>query len=168
MSKEIVWPYINRFIKIFLVSLIFVFIITELTFKVQNYNIDRGPKVIELVIPVGTAARVEKGENVPSIPDEMIFVLGDVLQVRNDDNVTHELGPILVPAGSVGSMPMDLAENITLSCSFNAANYLGVDVRIPTTLKTRLIALSFAAPSTAIIAFFYSLAYRPVFPDKEE
>jgi hypothetical protein len=167
MNKEIVLPYVIRFIKIFLVSLVFVFAITEFTFKVQNYNIDRGPKVIELVIPAGTAARVEKGENVPSIPDEMIFVLGDVLQVRNEDNVTHELGPVLVPAGSVGSMPMDLAESITISCSFNASNYLGVDVRTPTTLQTRLVALSFAVPSTAIIAFFYSLAYRPVFPDKE-
>jgi hypothetical protein len=47
----------------------------------------RAPKEIVLTIPAGTAERVSRGEQPPSIPQNMIFVVGDILLVDNQDVV---------------------------------------------------------------------------------
>jgi hypothetical protein len=57
---------------------------------------------------------------------------------------------------------MDHADNIAVSCSFRPSAYLGLDVKEPTTLRTRLVGLSFAVPPTAVMLFLYSLAARPI------
>src|SRR3990172_6984593 len=63
---------------------------------------ERPPQAIELTIPAGTAERVAAGEASPSIPSGLEFVVGDTLVVHNQDSVSHELGPIWVPAGGAG------------------------------------------------------------------
>lgn len=168
LKKEYVKLYAIRFLKILTVSAILIFIMNEASFYFLENNIDRGPEVIELVIPAGTAELIAAGGDVPSIPDAMIFVIGDVLVVRNEDQVTHELGPVVVPPGSTASLPMDAAENLAMACSFSSSSYLGVDVREPTDWKTRVLALLFAVPPTAVIAFLYSLALRPMGEDSKE
>lgn len=155
-------PYLRRLGIILGVSIIVSAIINEAAFRLQPGNVDRNAMTIELVIPAGTAEKVAAGEAVPAIPEEMVFVLGDVLVVRNEDVETHVLGPLLVPPGTSASMSMDQAENIALDCSFQASSYLGVEVKAPTTLKTRLLALSFAAPPTTVVLFLYSLATHPI------
>ena len=94
-------------------------------------------------------------------------MLGDVLEVENRDNVSHQLGPIWVPPGSTGSLVMERANNFAYSCSFQPSRYLGLDVREPTTMGTRFIALSFAAPTMTALAFLYSLLVFPVDKKKE-
>lgn len=162
LKKEIVRFYVIRFLKIMAVTSILIFIMNEASFYFLGNIINRGPETIELVIPAGTAELVAAGEDVPSIPDEMIFVIGDVLVVRNEDQATHELGPVVVLPGSTASLPMDVAGNLAMACSFTSSNYLGVDVREATDWITRIVALLSAAPPTAVIAFLYSLALSPV------
>ena len=60
----------------------------------------RPPQEIVLTIPAGTAERVSRGEQPPSIPQNMIFVVGDTLVVNNQDAVDHKLGPVWIPANS--------------------------------------------------------------------
>jgi len=168
LSSRKLRPYILRFLKIFFVSLVVIFTISEVSFRVLKFNIDRGPERIEMVIPLGTAAKVASGEEAPGIPDEMIFVLGDVLVVFNEDVVTHELGPLLIPAGASASFPMDAAETLALSCSFTSGKYLGVDVREPTDWETRLLAMFFSVPPTATLIFLYSMAVKPVDTGKKD
>src|SRR5215208_1130092 len=60
----------------------------------------RAPKEIVLTIPAGTAVQVSRGEQPPSIPQNMIFVVGDTLVVNNQDTVDHKLGPLWIPANS--------------------------------------------------------------------
>lgn len=155
-------PYLKRLAIILVASLAFVAVFNELTFRLLKEDFDRPPKAIELVIPAGSAAKVTAGEDIPSIPEEIVFVVGDVLVVRNEDSVDHQLGPIWVPAGSTASLVMDKKENLAYSCSFQTSRYLGLDVRQPTTLQTRLIGLSLAGPTMAALIFIYSLAIRPI------
>lgn len=163
-NKPSLHPYLTRLGLIFVVCLVSVALFNEIVFRLQKEDHDRSPQIIQLVIPVGTAERVATGEPVTEIPSEIVFVVGDVLEVVNQDFVDHELGPIWVPAGSTGRLSMDKADNLAYSCSFQETRYLGLDVREPTTLSTRLLGLSIAAPTMTALIFIYSLAAWPVSP----
>ena len=157
-------PLAMRIAIILIVSIVAVAGINEGAYLLLKDRGDRAPQTVELVIPEGTAERVAAGEETPSIPDEMVFVVGDVLQVGNQDSVDHQLGPIWVPAGSSGSIVLEQADKFAYQCSFQTSRYLGLDVRVGTTAKSRIQALLLAAPPTAVFLFIYSLL---VFPIKE-
>ena len=168
MRRSDLKPYLKRLRLIFLISLVLVVVISEVGIRLQRENTARAPQTFELMIPAGTADQVERGEEAPGIPSELSFVLGDILLVQNLDSVTHTLGPLLIPSGASAQMPLDQAENLAVSCSFTPNNYLGIDVRTPTTLNTRLTALSFAVPPTTVMLFIYSLAAFPMGSKDEE
>ncbi len=160
-NKKII---VLRIAIILFISIILVGAINEGAYLLLREKSDRVPQTIELVIPDGTAERVAAGEETPTIPDEMVFVVGDVLQVVNQDSVDHQLGPIWVPAGSSGSIILEQADKFAYQCSFQPSRYLGLDVRVGTTAKSRIQALLLAAPPTAVFLFIYSLL---IFPMKE-
>ncbi|HLA88745.1 MAG TPA: hypothetical protein VJL10_12030, partial [Anaerolineales bacterium] len=76
---------IKRILISLLIGLVIGTAINETTFIFLRETA-RAPKVIELVIPDGTAERVARGETPPTIPDSMTFVVGDTLLVKNDDS----------------------------------------------------------------------------------
>ncbi len=162
IEKETVRRYALRFVTILVVAAFVSWGLSEIAFRTQRYNIDRAPQTIEITIPSGTAEKVARGQEVNSLPQEMVFVLGDVLVVHNQDLVSHELGPLFIPSGTSASLPMDNVDNYAASCSFQPTSYLGLEVKEPTTWRTRLLAVSFAAPPTAVMAFLYSLVIRPI------
>ncbi len=154
----------RRFLLLFVISSALVWLVSEVAFQLQKGQNDRAPQVLELVIPYGTAAEVSAGHKVPEIPEEMVFVVGDMLVVRNEDESDHQLGPLWVPAGASASLLMEKAERTAYSCSFQNTKYLGLLVQEPTTLGTRLAALALAAPATAMFMFVYSLIIWPLTP----
>lgn len=164
MKKSQVGVILERFLAVLLVSFLLVLAISELGFRLQvlGGDTDRLPQEVELVIPAGTADRVAQGEAVPALPDEMTFVVGDVLVVRNQDAVGHELGPVLVAPGSSARLPMEQAEHFALSCSFQPSRYLGLEVREASTLSIRVLAILYAVPPTVVMFFIYSLAIWPL------
>lgn len=155
-------PYLIRLGIISLIAFVFAFAFNEATYALQKEPTDRAPETIQLVIPAGTALKVAAGEPVPAIPDEMVFVVGDVLEVVNQDSVSHQLGPIWVPAGVTGSLVMNQVEKVTYSCSFQRRQYLGLDIRPSTTISTRILALGLTVPTLAALLFLYSLAAFPL------
>ena len=155
-------PYVVRLLVVLGLSLVFVTLFNEAVYLLQKDQSDRAPKTIELVIPAGTARQVEAGEKVVSIPSEISFVVGDVLEVKNMDDVNHQLGPVWVPPGASARLEMKQAEKMAYTCSFQTTRYLGLDVRQPTTLGTRLTALAVAAPTMTSLLFVYSLLVFPV------
>ena len=157
-------PYLTRLSVILVVALVFVLTVNEVFFLVQKDKNDRAPQTMQLVIPAGTAKLVENGQAAPSIPEEMVFVVGDILEVKNEDSVDHQLGPIWVPPGTIGSLQLEDANKYAYSCSFAPSRYLGIDVREATTVGTRLVALIFATPPMAIFLFIYSLLVFPIKP----
>ena len=105
----------------------------------------RAPREIVLTIPVGTADQVARGEQPPSLPENMTFVVGDRLVVTNEDSVDHKLGPLWIPANSSAQLALDQEENLAYECSFQPGKYFGLDVREPLTPRTRLFGIIYVA-----------------------
>lgn len=60
----------------------------------------RPPERITYVIPPGTAERMQSGQLVDDvIPEYLDLVVGDTIEVTNQDETTHQFGPIVVRAG---------------------------------------------------------------------
>jgi hypothetical protein len=116
----------------------------------------RPPQEIVLTIPAGTAEQISRGEQPPSIPENMIFVVGDTLVVENEDAVDHKLGPLWIPANSSARLSLDEKENLAFECTFQPGNYLGLDVREPLTFSTRLYGILFAGLPMSIMIALYS------------
>ena len=154
--------YIKRFVYILIASILFVGFVNESTHNILKEKTDRPPKTIKIIIPEGTSDRVEKGEFVPTIPTEFTFVIGDTLEVHNQDNVPHELGPLFIPVGTSASLRIEDANKYALGCTFQPSKYLDIDVRTRTTAATRLKAFGIAAPPMAMFLFVYSLILVPI------
>jgi len=167
MNKLDIGPYLTRLVITTVISVVIVAIISEAAYLLQKEKTDRPPQTIQLVIPAGTAERVAAGDETPSIPEKMVFVTGDVLQVKNEDASAHQLGPIWVPAGASGSLELGEPNKYSYTCSFNSERYFGLDVRQPTTLGTRLAALGIAVPPTVAFLFIYGTLVFPIKPKQK-
>jgi hypothetical protein len=117
----------------------------------------RPPQEIVLVIQDGTAEQVARGEQPPSIPDNMIFVVGDTFTIKNEDSVDHKLGSLWIPANSSAQLHLEEEESLAFECSFQPGNYFGIDVHEPLTLNTRLYGILFAGMPMAVLIALYSL-----------
>ena len=116
----------------------------------------RAPREVVLVIPAGTAEQVARGEQPPSIPANMTFVVGDRLVVNNQDSTDHKLGPLWIPANSSAQLSLDQEENLAYECTFQPGQYFGLDVRQPLTPSTRLYGIVYVAIPMAILIALYS------------
>lgn len=158
-------PYIRRISLAMLLGLVFGFALNEISFLfIKETN--RAPMTVTLSIPDGTAAAIERGEEPPSIPEEMIFVVGDVLVVENNDNVNHQLGPMWIPAGGTASLSLEEEQNYTYTCTFNPSSFFGLEVQEPVTIWTRISGMLFSGVPFGAILALYSLIIWPI--KKEE
>lgn len=121
----------------------------------------RAPREIVLTIPEGTAQQVARGEQPLSIPENMTFVVGDRLIVRNEDSVDHKLGPLWIPANSSAELALDQEESLAYECTFQPGQYFGLDVREPLTASTRIYGIVYVALPMAILILLYSLVFTP-------
>ena len=121
----------------------------------------RPPREIVLTIPAGTSEQIARGEQPPSIPENMTFVVGDRLVVTNQDVVDHKLGPLWIPASSSAQLSLDQEENLAYECSFQPGKYFGLDVREPLTPRTRIFGIIYVALPMAILFALYSLVVTP-------
>ncbi len=112
-------------------------VINEITFFFLGES-SRGPQVVELVIPPGTSEMIKRGEQPPSLPAAMSFVLGDVLLIRNEDHVDHQLGPLWIPAQREARLSLTTTGAFSSNCSFQPNSTLNMEVREPLTLWMRL------------------------------
>jgi len=135
-----------------LIGMAFGALLSEVAFALQKETA-RAPKTITLTIPEGTAAQVARGEQSSAIPQDMIFVVGDTLVVKNEDSADHKLGPLWIPAHSSAQMSLGEAQNILVECSFQPTNYLGLDVRQSLTWGTRLFGIIFAGLPLSLLIF---------------
>ena len=121
----------------------------------------RPPREIVLTIPAGTADQIARGEQPPTIPENMTFVVGDRLVVNNEDAVDHKLGPLWIPAKSSAQLALDQEASLAYECSFQPGNYFGLDVREPLTPRTRLFGIFYVAIPMMILIALYSLVVTP-------
>ena len=116
----------------------------------------RPPQEVILTIPAGTAEKVARGEQPPSIPQDMVFVVGDTLVVKNEDNVDHKLGQLWIPASSSAQLALNEEQNMAFECSFQPDNYLGLNVRQSLTFGTRIYGGLYAGIPLGILILLYS------------
>lgn len=116
-------------------------VISEATYFFLRGGEGRTPEVIQIVIPAGTSEKVRNGQAEPSLPTAMTFVVGDTLVVKNEDTVTHQLGPLYVPPGTSASLQLEATQKYAATCSFQPGRYFGLDVRAPLTLQTRIVGI---------------------------
>ena len=129
--------------------------LSEITFLFLRETA-RTPKAIVLTIPAGTAEQVARGEQPPTLPENMIFVVGDLLIVKNEDAVDHQIGPLWIPAGASAHLALSTEENLAYECSFQTSKYIGLDVREPVTFGTRLYGILFAGLPLGVLIAIYS------------
>ncbi|GAB4577569.1 MAG: hypothetical protein Fur0022_03000 [Anaerolineales bacterium] len=162
MDKTLVQAAVRRGLLILAISFIFVFAFSEISYALTRTEIDRAPEEITLIIPAGTGAKVAAGEAEPSIPQEMDFVVGDTLIVKNEDIVDHQLGSLFIPAGTSASLPLQRAADFEYDCSFQPSQIFGLSVRQQATFNFRFFAIAYATPATAIFIYVYSLVVYPL------
>jgi hypothetical protein len=160
----------NTFIKRMVISmaagLLIGLILSEVTFLFLGQTA-RPPKTITVVVPAGTAELVARGEQPPSLPQDMTFVTGDVLIIDNQDTVDHQLGPLWIPAGTSGHLELGEPESLAMECSFQANKYIGLDIHDPLTLYKRIYGILFAGLPMGILIAVYA-AIIPARKDKRD
>lgn len=144
------------------IGIIVAAVFSEVTFRLQGDTTSRDPKTIILVIPAGTAAKVAQGQSI--IPAGQTFMVGDTLQVKNEDSVTQSLGPLVIPPGSSASMKLNQVGSLSYTCSFQPTKYYGIDVQQGVTLGTRMVASLVAGIPLGVLLGVYSLVARPLKP----
>lgn len=154
---------IKRILISMLIGLLLGVVISEVPF-IFLQETARPPQEITLVIPNGTAELVEQGEQPPTIPENMSFVVGDTLIVKNEDVLDHKLGPLWIPANSSAQLSLDQEESFAYECSFQPGKYLGLEVNQPLTTATRIYGMLYVGLPLGIMLALYSL----VLPTKKE
>ncbi|MCS7011767.1 MAG: hypothetical protein N2049_11345 [Anaerolineales bacterium] len=134
--------------------------VNEVTFALLRES-SRAPQTIELVIPRGTAEMIARGEQPPSLPSYMTFVAGDVLVIRNQDRVAHQMGPLWIPAFSEARLNIATTGSYTNACSFQTTNAFNFDVREPLTTWTRLRGILMSGVPLGILLALYAIVAWP-------
>jgi hypothetical protein len=163
-NQEMVQAFLKRFLLFLVISIVLVFGVSEGAYRLMKEPSSRPPGKVELVIPAGTAARVAAGEAVPGIPQDLIFIEGDTLVVKNEDNVAHQFDLLYIPPSASASMSLGHADHYSFSCSFQSSRYYNLTVRPGTTWVSRLQALWYGVPVTVMFLFAYSFAFWPLRP----
>ncbi len=145
-----------------LVGLMLGAIVSELSFYLLNNGQTRPPKLVEIEIPAGTAGRVARGEADATLPPSMTFVVGDTLLVRNLDTATHQLGPLLIPAGTSARMQLATEQGYSLLCSFEPSKYLELTVLPPLTISARIVGILEAGLNVGFLIAIYAVFAIPI------
>ena len=150
-------PIVTRIGISMAIGLVIGLLLSELTFLFLGETA-RKPTTITVVVPAGTAELVSQGEQPPSLPQNMNFVTGDILIIDNQDSVDHQLGPLWIPAGTIGHLVLGEPESLAYECSFQKNKYVGLDIHDPLTLGTRIYGVIFAGlPMGILIAVYASI-----------
>ena len=145
----------KRILVSMLIGIVVGILISELSFLFLQETA-RPPQDVILTIPAGTAEQVARGEQPPSIPQDMVFVIGDTLVVVNEDSVDHKLGQLWIPANSSARLSLNEKQNMAFECSFQPGNYFGLDVRQSLTIGTRIYGGLYAGVPLGILIVLYS------------
>lgn len=81
---------------------------------------------LTFVIPPGTAARLKAGEPLNVLPSPIHLTLGirDILVLTNDDEVIHQLGPVILGPRQTYRIPFRRPGRFQYACSLHATGTL--------------------------------------------
>jgi len=151
----------------FLISMVFAFVVAEVSYQMVKGNNERAPRQIEILIPPGTADAIARGEAGPGLPD-MRFAEDDQILVRNMDSVSHQLGPLWVPANSSSVLTLDRPSSYSLSCTFQAAQTIDIEVVARAKTSDRVLGILSIGLPTWILIWVYTLIGIPMPPNPQQ
>jgi hypothetical protein len=166
--SPIISKYAFRFFISLIISFVFGFLVSEGSFWILNDGKAPASEDILLTIPKGTAERIKDGLSVPSIPENIVFYQGDKIIVNNEDTISHQLGPIWVPAGAQGVLALQETEKYSLVCTFKPQKIMGIEVRKKTTAFVRFQGLLAIGLPTSTLFFLFSIVLFPIKNDLQE
>jgi hypothetical protein len=153
--REHLWV---RMVTMLVIGLVFGWLVSEFSFLFSPGTSQREPRRVELVIPAGTAAKIQAGQQPPAIPDNMTFVEGDLLVVKNEDTASHRLGPVWVPPQSSGVLQVGNDSNYSYECSFTKSRLFDLTVDTALTLWTRVQGIISVGLPTGVMLALYTFA----------
>jgi hypothetical protein len=163
-NRPLVIAFLKRFLILLGISILLVGGLSELAYRLTKDPTSRPAGTVELIIPSGTAERIQAGQEAEGIPQDMVFVVGDTLVVKNIDTEPHQFDLMYIPAGTSASMALGTANDFAFSCSFQSSRYYNLTVRQATTWVTRLQALWYGVPVTVMFLLTYSFIFWPLRP----
>ena len=98
------------------------------------------------------------------MPD-MRFSEGDQISVRNMDSVSHQLGPLWVPANSSSVLTLDRPSSYSLSCTFQASQKLDIEVVARAKASDRVLGILSIGLPTWLLVWLYTLIAIPMPPN---
>lgn len=143
------------------IGVLFGWLLSAATYSLSpiKENAQRQPQRFDLVIPYGTAAQVKEGAYNPSLPETMSFVQGDILVVKNEDTVAHQLGPLFIPPSTSSVLNLDTANQYQYECSFVPSKTIGLTVQPRVTTDTRFQAILAIGLPSGMMLGVYSYLY---------
>jgi hypothetical protein len=83
-------------------------------------------RALTYVIPPGTAARLKAGEPLNVLPSPIHLTLGirDILVLTNDDEVIHQLGPVILGPRQTYRIPFRRPGRFQYACSLHVTGTL--------------------------------------------
>lgn len=148
----------------FVISMAFALVVAEVSYQMVKSSTERAPSQIEILIPPGTAEAIARGEPGPGLPD-MRFAEDDQILVRNMDSVSHQLGPLWIPANSSSVLTLDRPNSYSLSCSFAASQSVDIEVVARAKASDRVLGILSIGLPTWMLIWVYSLIGIPM-PEK--
>lgn len=148
----------------FVMCMIFAFAVAEISYQLVKNQSERAPRQIEILIPPGTADQIANGQSGPAMPD-MRFAEGDQILVRNLDSVSHQLGPLWVPANSSSVLTLDRPSSYSLSCTFQASQSLDIEVVARAKASDRVLGILSIGLPTWMLVWLYTLIAIPMPPN---
>ncbi len=129
----------------------------------------RDPRTQELVIPAGTSRDVATGGNPLVIPPSLSFVAGDVLVLRNEDDMTHVVGPYTLPPGGSARMALSPSGSGSFLCTIHPSGRLLLDVQ-PRGLDLRLTVVPtlLLGPALGTVVALIWRVMRALGPDRPQ
>ena len=86
--------------------------------SVEVSDVDDGAEFAEdFLIPPGTADRIEAGEEVEIVPQELVMRTGESIRIVNEDDVGHIVGVFYVGAGETLTQRFDTSGELSGECS---------------------------------------------------
>jgi plastocyanin len=71
----------------------------------------------EYVIPLGTADRIDAGDEIEIVPAELVVRVGEAIRIVNDDTADHTVGVFYVAAGETMTQRFSRAGVLEGKCS---------------------------------------------------
>lgn len=109
-----------------LLALVLVASIAGLVVAVQA---QRSGEVVRVEVAAGTADRLEAGESVELLPATLEVAVGDQLEIVNDDDVVHQVGPYTVAPAQTLRQRFTSPGTLEGACTLHPSGEIRIVVR---------------------------------------